>query len=338
MTNIWKVTYFIGMCFLSACSTLPDSQILLDDVIDDPRSISLTFTKEDSGLILLDSVILNQTPMTLLIDTGATRSAIFERHVSTLNLESATKRTVNVYGLAGVAQRDIVNVPTLQLGAKIFENVDFVILPDRAKQNIFRQSDLAMDGLIGMDVLKDYALHISRETSRITFIPKDISVRVPRSMSKIELEPNPFAEDDRGLHFFRTEILGEDVVTLFDTGAEINVMNWNDVKPRRLRSWYRKTRDAWKVQGAIGTFDPKLKIRMKSLGSGLVTWYKKDFIVMDVPSLDILGIGEDSFMVAGFNLLNHEEIFIDFERDILAVKTPRNQDYDPSLRALENAQ
>ncbi len=333
-----KVTGLLLCCFLSACSTLPNNQILLNDVLKDPRVMSLTFAKESSGLILLDNVQLGDTKLRLLLDTGATRSAIFEKHINRLNLESAPRRVVNVYGLAGVAQRDIVTVPVLQMGSQIFTDVDFVILPDRAKQTVFRQTDVAMDGLIGMDVLDDYTLHISRETSQITFIPKDISIRIPRSLSKIDLQENPFIDDDRGLHFFKIEILGDEVATLFDTGAEINVMNWNDVRSRRLKAWYRDTRQNWEVQGAVGVFDPKLKIRMSSLGSGPVTWREKDFIVMDVPSLDILGIGEATFMVAGFNLLEHDEILIDFERNVLAVKTSRRHNFNQTLRALENTQ
>jgi predicted aspartyl protease len=314
------------------CSTLPQNQISLIEALDTPDVLTFPFSKDDNGLILLDDVLVGDQKLRLLLDTGATRSAIFERNMKALDLADAPRRTVNVYGLAGKAERDLITVPVVTLGQTKFLNLDFVVLPDRAKASVFRQGDVKMDGIMGMDILGDYSLYVSRHNATITFIPKETDVRLPRSLLKVELVTNPFVEEDRGLHFFQTEILGENVTTLLDTGAEINVMNWNDVKSRDLRKWYKRTRETWEVAGAVGTFDPKLRIRMDSLGSGPVTWYNKDFIVMDIPSLEILGIGEDSFMVVGFNLLNHEEVFIDFERNVLALKARRGTNPTPILR------
>lgn len=329
---------FLCASFLSACATAPDNQVFLKDVFDNPRVISVPFIAQESGLILLTDVQMGEQSLTLLLDTGATRSAIFQETFDGLGTGLAIDRSVNIHGMSNVMQRDITIVPSFNLGDVEFTNTDFVILPDRAKNSLLRQSQTVMDGLIGMDILSNYTVYLSRSQSELKLIPKDIYVRPPRNWSNIELTENPFIDDDRGLHFYQVDVLDDDIPTLFDSGAEINVMNWNDIRHRKLKKLRRSLRKEWEIQGAVGSFRPVGKVRMNWVKAGEVVWADKDIIFMDLDSLDILGADESSFLVAGFNLLDNDEILIDFERNLLSVTIDSDRQRAQTLRGLGGGQ
>ena len=44
---------------------------------------------------------------------------------------------------------------------------------------------------------------------------------------------------------------------------------------------------------------------------------------MDMESLDILGVEDEPFILAGMNLFKEENIFIDFERNFLSIVPKR---------------
>ncbi len=338
MPHFWKAIVIFCMAFLSACSTIAGNHVFLKDILENPRVITVPFQMQESGLILLEGVVVGEQSMTLLLDTGATRSAIFQKTFDGLEVDLSIDRTVNIHGMSNVVRRDVTIIPSLNMGGVEFANVDFVILPDRAKNNLLRQSQTPMDGLIGMDVLSDYTLYLSRRGAELKLIPKDIVVRAPRNWSKIALTENPFIDDDRGLHFFTVDMLNDDIPTLFDSGAEINVMSWNDLRHRKLKTLYKTLRQDWEIQGAVGSFRPIGKVRLDFIRAGDVTWEEKDIIFMELGSLDILGADDSSFLVAGFNLIDNDEVLIDFERNVLSVTTKRNREVGPSLRALGEAQ
>ena len=82
------------------------------------------------------------------------------------------------------------------------------------------------------------------------------------------------------------------------------------------------------MQGAVGVFKPQTKIRLRHFRGGQKFWEDKDFIVMDFESLDILGVADQPFIIAGMNLFAGETIFIDFERNFLAIESGVTED-DP---------
>jgi len=82
------------------------------------------------------------------------------------------------------------------------------------------------------------------------------------------------------------------------------------------------------MQGAVGVFKPRTKVRLESFRGGQKFWSNKDFIILDFESLDILGVADQPFIIAGMNLFAGEAIFIDFERNFLAIESGVTED-DP---------
>jgi len=171
-----------------------------------------------------------------------------------------------------------------------------------------------------MDILKNYSLHISRKTKSLNLIPKEKQVNIPPVWNEIKLTSNPYKAEDRNLHFFDVELSGSNAVSLLDTGSELSILNWDEENFPKLQPLYNNQLQQWKYEGAVGVFKPSIKIKVGTMSAGDIAWQDKVLFSTNLDSLKILGVEEKPFLIAGMNLLQFEEVLIDFERNRLGVR------------------
>ena len=298
---------------LSSCATLPSGHIKFKNLANIDRVTEFPVLFEEDGLVVLPNIEIDGNPLNLILDTGATRSALFESAHERLYVSEGEAEQVNVHGLSNVGNREILKISEIKLGPYQFKNLTFVVLPNREKS-------LQYDGLLGMDVLGDFSLHFSRNKAFLRLIPKDLVVKAPSNWQDVPLIPNPFKDDGRSLHFFEMQMSGDIIPVLLDTGAELNVMNWGLKSHPKLRQIYDALREDWEYQGATGKFRPSIKVRVDLAQANEAVWENKEFLVMRLDGLEILGVEERFMAIAGMNFIDNDEIFIDFERNTMSVK------------------
>ncbi len=90
----------------------------------------------------------NDVDVHLLLDTGATRTAIYTEAADRLsmNLSSARKGLAQVIG-GGVIEARVVRINSLTVGPHTIDNWDVLVIPHKG-------SAARNDGLLGMDVLR----------------------------------------------------------------------------------------------------------------------------------------------------------------------------------------
>lgn len=306
-----------------ACVSYPENSLRLSDALQSDQVVTLPIQFREDGIIILKGVDIGGQKFDFMMDTGATRSAIFER--TQVRIPQATDNgPVNVHGISDVEQVASIIVPELKLGTAEFYNNVLVVLPDRSKSSNVEIRNRPYDGLIGMDFLERYALHLDRKSSQIHLIPNTIKTRIPVYWFKADLYENPFGVDGKSLHFFSAKISEKQVPALLDTGAQLSVINWNEKTYPLLKRFRKKLRENWEYQGAVGTFEPSMRVNIQSLSAGEVGWTDKHFIAMQLDNLNVLGMDDGNVMIAGANLLDQEEMVIDFENDVLAVKPSKS--------------
>lgn len=306
----WPVILFFGLC---ACASLPPGHLHFSDLRENPKVSEFAVFFEEDGLVILPDVEINGARLNFILDTGATRSALFESTHKRLFTPEDIPTEVNVHGLSNIGNREVINIPVLKLGQYSFADQAFVVLPNREKS-------IHYDGLLGMDILGDFSLHFSRKKSFLRLIPKDLTVQTPSHWQEVPLFPNPFKEDGRSLRFFDMQMSGDTIPVLLDTGAELNVMNWGLKSHPKLRQIYRSLRRDWEYEGATGKFRPSIKVRVDLAQANEAVWKNKEFLIMRLDGLEILGVEERFMAIVGLNFLDNDEIFIDFERNTMSVK------------------
>jgi len=328
MCRFLMFVYLAIACSLGACATSSKTPIALEDALNEKIAISVPIRITEKGLIILEDIQVEGRSLDMVLDTGATQSAIFETALKRLKLDLPSDSRTMVHGMLQSESRRIVTLSKVKIGSIEISSKPMVILDDRAPD--IHKMELH-DGLIGMDILADYQIYISPQTQELRLIPNAAQVHVSTYWRRIELTENPFQSDNRQLHFIGLRINGIKTPAMIDTGAEFSAMNWAAANFAQAKPMRKKLRETWELQGAIGTFQPIAKVTLQRIRSGQKFWRYKDFLIMDFESLDILGIEEEPFIIVGMNLLRDQTIFIDFEKNFIALK-PVKENSEPVLQ------
>lgn len=328
MGRFFMFKYLASAALLSACATPPPTSIDLAEALDKDIAIPIPMSLTEKGLVVLEDVKVNGRSMDFVMDTGATQSAIFESSLKRLDLNLTSLNQTMVHGMMKSKEHRVINLGNVEIGPLEFLAKPMIILDDR---EFGFGSTERFDGLIGMDVLSDYQLYVSPQKGVLRLIPNRTEVFVPNSWQRVNLIANPFLADDRNLHFIELRVDGRKTPAMLDLGSEFSAMNWSSASFAQTRPIRKRLRKEWELQGAVGTFNPTAKIMIERLRSGQKFWEKRNFIIMDFDSLDVLGVADEPFVILGMNFFREEEFFLDFERNLLALK-PRRQKMDDFVR------
>ena len=305
---------------LTACATSLENTLRFSEAQNSEDILSLPIRQQKYGLILVDNIQIERRPLTFIIDTGATRSAIFENALNEIYETTSLSEEITVHGMLESGRRHVATIPDFKLGKRHYKDMPLVVLGDKAAFMRDVEKHDQYDGLIGMDILSDYTLYLSAKDDKLRLIPSNVEVEIPNSWDTVKLVQNPFKSDRHDLHYTTVRIDRQDVKVLIDTGSEFSVMNWSAASFPVVKSHHKRMKKKWELAGANGKFSPAIKLRVEHFESGQKDWFEKDFIIMDLKGLDVLGVGEKPFIIGGVSLFAEETFLFDFKRDVLAFK------------------
>jgi predicted aspartyl protease len=188
----------------SGITTLPDVTVAAPE----PRYVAPT-TRDRIGRIWAPVLINGEGPYRMVLDTGASRSAITERVVTRLKLPVYVD-SVRLRGVTGTAIASSVRADTLEVGELLVENVTMPIVADAFG---------GADGVLGAEGLKDKRIVIEFRKDRIS-VARSHRQRAPAGFMTV-----PFKwSESKGM---RVEVSIGNVraVGLIDTGAQVTVGN-----------------------------------------------------------------------------------------------------------------
>lgn len=326
--KMFAILMFSMVCM--SCASLPDaSDTSPENRIFKGEYTALPVKFLDNGLMTIPVTIGNADPIPFIIDTGATRSAIYKPFAIELGLPIESQNSVQIYGMIANELRPEIKVPELRVGAFVTENAPLAVLEPTEYYQITNQ--IVPAGILALDILENYRLFFDYETK---LLHVSLSQAKPPNIApewrRIVLNPNPHINDGRSLRFIDLRMIGPSVPALLDTGSELNIMNWRVAKYQSVRQMRKRLRESWVLAGAVGEFNPRVRTRVDRFRAGQKFWQNKEFLVMDFKNLDILGISEKPFIIAGVDLLTETSFLLDFQHNILALE-PKKSDFVTGL-------
>jgi len=319
------ILIFIMNAALSGCQTSSSPSVggVIEELLKDRDVIHLPMAPHERGLLIVNVGYGDGQSGDFVLDTGATRSAIFKRTQKRLGIPTEDERPIRIYGMFQTNLQSTTTVPLFKLGSETFENHFVAVLDDPEGK---REDGRNIDGIIGMDILANYHLYIDGERQQLSLLPLSLGpVIIPNDWRVIGLTANPFLEEDRLLHFMQIRVANIATQALFDTGSEFSLLNWNTARISELRRLRKKLRADWELAGAVGTFDPVSKINVKRFRAGQFTWNEHNFIVLDFKTLNVLGIGDQPFIIAGADIFKGKTYLIDFEKNEIRIQPDRSK-------------
>ncbi len=320
MTSVKKLFLTIILstaAFSCASYNYPPKSMTINHLLD-KRFSALPVQVMDNGLLTVPVRINDAKPVRFMIDTGATRSAIYKSSALELGLPIESEKTVQIHGMIQNERRPEIRASKFVLGNYSVINTPLAIL-DRPKDEALEiETDLS--GILAMDILINYQLIFDHKSKTLHFTKnRKKPLKIPQHWKQIKLTTNPYIDDGRNLRFLEMRMIGSNTSALLDTGSELNIMNWHVAKYPNVRQLRKRLRETWKLTGAIGQFKPRVRAQIKGFRAGQKYWRNQEFIVMDFDSLDILGIKDKPFIIAGVGLINETSFILDFRHNILAL-------------------
>jgi hypothetical protein len=188
----------------------------------EPRYVAPTL-RDSIGRIWAPVLLNGKGPFRLVLDTGASKSALLPRVARALGVPTKTG-TMRVHGVTGSTDVATVDINTVEVGELLMGPTTLPIVPD-----VFGGAD----GVLGNEALGDKRIYIDFRRDRIE-IMRSRSERPGIGMSKIPLKLT------RGkLLAFKTRIGSIATTAVIDTGAQRTIGNQTlrEALNRRQRNW-----------------------------------------------------------------------------------------------------
>jgi hypothetical protein len=188
----------------------------------EPRYVAPTL-RDSIGRIWAPVMINGKGPFRLVLDTGASKSALLPRVARALDVPMKAS-SMRVHGVTGSTDVSTVAIDQLEVGDLLMGATTLPIVPD-----VFGGAD----GVLGNEALGDKRIYIDFRRDRIE-IRRSRSERPGIGMSKIPLKLT------RGkLLAFKTRIGSVSTTAVIDTGAQRTIGNQTlrEALNRRSRNW-----------------------------------------------------------------------------------------------------
>ena len=158
-------------------------------------------------------VKVNNVNLLFLLNTGANATVVDKRIAEKLSL-AVTREVDTVTGTAGKEPVTLVMVKTLAIGTTVLKNT---VVTKRDLGTFITMDGQKIDGILGTDVLKQFALTIDYNTKRITFqkttvpaankkrITFDMRDGIPRFEARLNDTLNTFLHMNTGVSLLPTK-------------------------------------------------------------------------------------------------------------------------------------
>ena len=248
-------------------------------------SVTTAFQSGAQGGVIVKAHINGAGPFRLLLDTGATHSAITEDIVEAAGAR-AVARTI-VISAAGDAVRAVASLDRLEVGPIVREN----ILPSIAPRSAFGEG---IHGLIGQDVLSTlrYTLDFKRRTVewhdatslpagpvlRLAFEHGRFLVALPQGATTLRMVPDSGAGS---LVLFREFLTASDTSGTVELSTADGVVSARRLRLRALQIGNRTLRDV----AAVHVDRPD---RHPAEGDGLLPLHLFESVTFDGPGRQLI--------------------------------------------------
>jgi predicted aspartyl protease len=272
----------------------------------EPRYVAPT-TRDRIGRIWAPVLINGKGPYRLVLDTGASRSAVIQRVVDDAGLPVRAK-PVRLRGVTGSAIVPAVRAETLEFGELTITNVTLPIVADAFG---------GADGVLGGEGMQDKRIHIEFLKDRISII-RSHRAAAPAGFSTV---PFKYAVN-RGM---RVDVMVGTVraTAVIDSGAQVTVGNL------ALREALARRRDAQDsldsaIIGVTEDVQQAARVRIPSIVAGDLLVKNAEIMFSDLHIFEHWQLLSKPSLIIGMDVLGAlDTLVIDYRRKELQIKARR---------------
>jgi predicted aspartyl protease len=272
----------------------------------EPRYVAPT-TRDRIGRIWAPVLINGMGPYRLVLDTGASRSAISSKVAAELGLPIQAD-SVRLQGVTGSTIASTVDVDTLEFGDLLVANTKMPILADAFG---------GAEGVLGGEGLEDKRIVIEFRKDRIS-IMRSRRTPAPDGYSVVPFKYHP----QRGMRVSVT-VGNVKAIAMIDTGAQRTIGNLALHQALARRAGKADAFDV-EVIGVTEDVQKAAPVRIPRFVAGDMVVRNAEIIFSDVYIFDHWQVRDEPALLIGMDLLGLlDTLIIDYRRNELQLKTMR---------------
>lgn len=288
-------------------------------VLDEDGALAIApYMIEENGRIVIEARVNDQGPFDFALDTAASISAVFDELRYELGLEPVPGKLAIIHGVVATGEYPLLEIDRIEVGQEDWTNARIVSLPGDTL------ASTAIDGVLGVDFLRKYAVGFStRERVIRLYPPHLVARRAYRGWASVPLEARSIGESGAAVYLFEIEIDGRRLPAIFDLGAGLNLMNWPAAQ--KLGIDPTKLRDDELVFGAIESAPVAARLDTDEVTTGRIRWRNEKFLIADLEVFSVLMPGDRPAVILGAGFFTQRDFVIDFVRSRLLVKVAMDE-------------
>ncbi len=282
----------------------------------EPRYVAPTL-RDQIGRIWAPVLIDGKGPFRLVLDTGASHSAVTASVAQALGIPLDGTAPITLHGVTGSLSVPVIRVGSLLVGDLLMQSVELPIVPDALG---------GADGVLGTEGLLDKRIDIDFREDRIT-IRRSHGHRAPEGYVTVPLviSRNRLLTTDAYVGSIR-------VTAVIDTGAQSSVANLalrEALVRRRRKSHYDFTRD--RIVDATDAVAQGDGTGIPPIFLGAVQIWGAHITLGDMHIFDVWHMTSEPAILIGMDALGQvDELVIDYHRRELQVLIHR-PDFGPFI-------
>ncbi|MGC1457405.1 MAG: aspartyl protease family protein [Steroidobacteraceae bacterium] len=272
----------------------------------EPRYVAPTL-RDRLGRIWAPVYLNGKGPYRLVLDTGASHSAIIAKVATDLELPQAG--VILLHGVTGSATVGYVNVNTFVVGDMEAHDQKLPIVPDALG---------GADGVLGMEGLNDKRIFIDFMHDKITIM------RSHGRQADAGYATIPLTRTANGLLMARAYVRGIRVMAIIDTGGQATVANPALLAALRAKHRGEQLKPSF-ITGATDDVQASQDTPMPPVTIGPVTIQGSYITVCDLDIFERWHMKQQPAMLIGIDTLGLlDNLVIDYRRMELQVRTRHN--------------
>ena len=277
----------------------------------------------DSGIVV-ELQVNGQGPFAFALDTAASISVVFDKLSRELKLEPISEDVIMIHGLVTSGKFPLLGVDEIAVGDEVWNDPLIASMPGEFANRT------GIDGILGVDFLRRYAVGFSTKDQVIRLYPPDLLDQTDyRGWTSVPLELLEVGDTKTALYFFEMEIGDLRMPAVFDLGASLNIMNWAAASSLGLDPV--ALRNGRQVFGAIDSTPVIARIKTRELTTGNIRWQDEEFMMAELDIFKTLMHDETPCAILGAELFTQRDFIIDFAHSRLLVKTAMRESAHSSL-------
>ena len=288
-------------------------------VLDEDGALAIVpYELKDDGRIIVETRVDGQGPYAFALDTGASITVVLEHLQHELALEPVPGKLVRIHGAAASGHFPLMNIDQVEVGSTVWSRPRIASMPGETT------AGHRIDGILGVDFLRRYAVGFSTGDRVVRLYPPDlVGQRAYRGWAAVPLKPEFIGTSGSAIYYLDITIGDQEIPAVFDLGAGVNMINWPAA--RSLGVVARDPRDESLLSGAIESIEVVGRTEIGEVRTGRVRWQDEDFSIVELEIFEKLNRAATPCAILGAGLFTQRDFIIDFARTRLLVKAAMDE-------------